>query len=284
MNDIAVKFSGHSVMDYIYFENRSKMDVLDELSFSHPSIFMIEYSLAKCLMDTGIHPDIVLGNSLGSFAAAAVAGFVQPEEAMLAVLRHAAAFESTCDAGGMISILAQPDLFEEEFLSSQSECAGVNLDAHFTISALEPALRRIEDELARRDILHQRLPLRFAFHSRWIEPARAACLSFPIELRSGPARLPLMCCDRAELLSDLPEDYFWQVARQPIRMREAVAALEKTGPHHYIDLGPSGTLSTFLKYLIEPASGSTAHVTLSPYRDDFDPAALRSALQDRGGR
>jgi hypothetical protein len=69
-------------------------------------------------------------------------------------------------------------------------------------------------------------------------------------------------------LSDLPGDYFWDAVRQPIRFRETTAQLERQGPRRYIDVGPAGTLATFLKYGLPATTRSTVHAILTPFGAD----------------
>jgi acyl transferase domain-containing protein len=85
--------------------------------------------------------------------------------------------------------------------------------------------------------------------------------------------LPLVCCERGAALTQLPDDYFWRVVRQPIRFREAIVSLEAQGSYRYIDVGPSGTLATFVKYALPDHSASTAHPTLTPYGQDLNNLA-----------
>src|SRR5579872_4118204 len=76
LDGIARELSGNSVIEALYAPQRRIGDVFDRTALTHPAIFMVEYSLAQTLIHAGVCPDIVLGVSLGSFAAAAVAGFL----------------------------------------------------------------------------------------------------------------------------------------------------------------------------------------------------------------
>jgi len=267
LDAVAGRSSGKSVVETLYGTGR-KSDVFDRTLLTHPAIFMVEYSLAQSLMHTGITPDIVLGASLGSFAAAAVAGFIGVEDALNAVIQQAAFLESCCEPGGMLAVLADPVLLTEKFLSENSELAGINFSSHFVISARQPGLAGIEAELRKRAITHQRLPVSFAFHSRWIDQAQAPFAPFMPPTRSAQGRLPLVCCEQAAVLTDLSNDYFWRVVRHPIRFRETMAQLERYGVHRYVDVGPAGTLATFLKYGLPTTSKSTVHAILTPYGQD----------------
>ncbi|MGO4779982.1 hypothetical protein AB4084_31365, partial [Lysobacter sp. 2RAB21] len=85
----------------------------------------------------------------------------------------------------------------------------------------------------------------------------------------GRGHLPLVCCEQAAVLTDLPDDFFWRAVRRPIRLRDTIAQLESQGPHRYIDVGPSGTMATFAKYALPAGSASTVHPALTPYGQDL---------------
>jgi bacillaene synthase trans-acting acyltransferase len=275
LDEIVRELSGHSAIETVYSAGHGKAEVFDRTLRTHPAIFMVQYSLAQSLLQAGIVPDLVLGASLGSFAAATVAGFVDVEDALRTVIRQAATFEACCGPGGMLAVLGDPALCSEQFLAGNSELAAVNFPLHFVVSARRGCLVDIEQGLKERDVAYQRLPVSFAFHSQWIDEARAPLQSLQRSVRHRTGSLPLMCCEQAAILTDLPEDYFWRVTRHPIRFSTALAQLERLGAHRYIDVGPAGTLATFVKYGLPSTSSSTIHSILTPYgRDLHNFAAL----------
>jgi len=134
LDTIAKGLTGDSVIGTLYSDASRKGDSFDRTLLTHPAIFMVEYSLAQALINAGVLPDMVLGASMGSFAAATVAGFIEVEDALASVVHQAIALEE-CERGGMIAVLADPALFAEDFLSHRSELAAVNFSSHFVISA-----------------------------------------------------------------------------------------------------------------------------------------------------
>lgn len=281
LDDIPRQVAGRSVIEVLYSDLNGKGDPFDRTLLTHPAIFMVEYSLAETLIHAGVRPDMVLGTSLGSFAAAAVAGFIGLEDALCAVVRQAMAFEEYCEPGGMTAVLADPALFAEEVFSGPCELAAVNFSSHFVVSAKCAALAEIEAALDHRNIGYQRLPVSFAFHSQWIDKARAPFESFMRSIPRKQGRLPLVCCDHSAILSGLADDYFWSVARRPVRFRETTARLEQQGPHRYIDVGPAGTLATFLKYGMPATTRSKVYAILTPFGlDQKNLAALPASLQN----
>jgi acyl transferase domain-containing protein len=269
LDEVVRGLCGRSVLEVLYAPvNRISLP-FDRTSLSHPAIIMVEYALASTVMQAGVEPDLVLGTSLGSFTAAAVAGAMSIEDVLMAAIAHAEALEASCEPGAMIAILSGSDLFDENFLRDHSELTAVNFASHFCVSAPLADCAAIEAELARRDIPYQRIPVSFAFHSRWVDAAHDGFAARVATLTRRPAQLPMICCARAEARSELSETTLWEVTRQPIRFPEAIARLEREGSRRYLDLGPAGTLATFLKYLLPPAGPSQAWPILTPYGRDM---------------
>lgn len=73
MDRVVVELGGGSVLAALYDPARHKLDCFDEISLTHPAIFMIEIALAALLIEGGVLPDLVLGSSMGMFAAATLA-------------------------------------------------------------------------------------------------------------------------------------------------------------------------------------------------------------------
>ena len=229
-------------MRCLYEEGRRKDDRFDDIDVTHRAIFMVELALARTLGSRGIVPDVVVGASLGAFVAAVVAGCLSAEVALTAVIEQARVIAAHCQRGGMIAILGPPALFHDPALREVSELVAQNFHSHFVVAATEACLGGIEAHLKAQNIVFERLALRYAFHSRWIDEAEQPYRRFLETLRLEPARIPMVCCVRGATLSDITAPYFWEVARQPIRFPEAVAHLESTGECRYLDAGPTGTL------------------------------------------
>ena len=98
LDEVARQASGSSVIEALYSDARAKGEPFDRTLLTHPAIFMVEYALAQALIHAGVVPDLVLGVSMGSFAAAAVAGFIDVEDALTAVIRQAMSLEECSEA------------------------------------------------------------------------------------------------------------------------------------------------------------------------------------------
>jgi acyl transferase domain-containing protein len=266
----AADLTGRSIIEQVYFAGRRSSDAFDDLLLSNPAIFMVEYALARTLLDHGLTPDVTLGASLGSFAAMAISGILDEQQALAAVIRLADAVVARAPGGAMIAVLAPVSLAGEAFLRDRSEIAAINFDSHFILSVGQAQVAEVEAYLGGRDILFQRLPVAFAFHSSAVE-----CLRPMLENLSGgldwrPAHTAFACCATSAVLTRLPPDYFWQLVRRPIMFRDTIDRLEQLHPFHYVDASPTGTLATLLKYLLPPAASARISQTFSPFGADAD--------------
>ena len=282
LDEIARPFVGQSLITTLYDDRLKASDVFDDLMLTHPAIYMVELSLARALINQGVRPDLTLGASLGAFVAATVAGAITPENALSLVIEQARIFSTHCSPGGMLAVLAAPSLHDSEPLKSLSEIASVNFSSHFVLAAASDSLPRIRRHLEQLNISFQDLQVAYPFHSRWMESAHAPFEPALKGLELKPGALPMVCCMRSELLDSLDANYFWDVARQRVEFERTMARLEETGPFNYVDVGPSGTLATFLRYSLSRDTRSQVFPTLTPFgREQANLAMLHAELGAR---
>lgn len=267
-DDIYQHMTGLSVIKHLYGDPLNKGQPFTQTTISHPAIFMIEYALTQVLFAQNIIPDMVLGASLGEFMAAVVAGVINFEFALSAVIQQALILEQ-CLPGGMLAILAEPNLYySQTFMRENSELAAINFNSHFVVAGSSHALSIISKKLDERDIVSQLIPVSKAFHSSMIDSARIPFLQAIESLAIHEATMPYVSCVEGGVLGAFKQEHFWNIARQPILFQRSIHQLEKKHAAIYIDLGPSGTLATFVKYNLAPDSQSRHFSILVPFGDD----------------
>ena len=251
-DEIVRERCGISIAESIYADRYQRGGIFDQIQISHPAIFLVEVATAKALAAAGIQPSGVLGSSLGTFAAWVIAGVLDFSDALHAVLHQAEVVADLCPPGGMLAVLASPKLVhDEEQLFAGCEVASVNFHEHFVVSGRVSDLAELEAVLLSRNIAHQLLPVSYAFHSRLIEPAAESHRAFLQQLTFSTPRIPLLPTPIAEL----DHDWLWNAIRQPENLQVVIQDLE-SHPHGYVDVGPAGTLATFVKYNLSPNSTS----------------------------
>ncbi len=259
-----------SILDHLYNDQFKKSDSFNRTLLTHSSIFMVEYALACLLLEQGIVPDYVLGASLGEFCAAVIAGVLTFEEAFQSVIVQAQMLEAYCPPGAMIAILHPHSLYHEsQLIREQSELAAINFHSHFVISGQIDQLKQIEVLLDKLEITFHNLAITCGFHSTLIDGAAQPYLQFINRLPLRTPRIPFVSCGNDTPFTPIHPNQFWNAVRKPIYFQNMIEALERENNYTYIDLGPSGTLATFVKYNLKKESSSKIHTVLTPTR--FSP-------------
>ncbi|MEK5550189.1 acyltransferase domain-containing protein [Paenibacillus sp. FSL L8-0689] len=270
LNDQVYGLIGESVLDIIYDPGRRVGERFDRTLYTHIAIFMVECSLTKIFLSHGIEPNAVIGTSLGEYAATVTAGVWSMETALQAVVRQAELLESTCAEGGMLAILHNLNIYSSDpLLRELCELAAVNHQSHFIVSGSARNIDRVEQLLKSKEVVCLRLAVSHGFHSSCIDPAEKPYLSYVQEQILHKPVIPYGSSVYGKIIGRLEPDYFWKVARKPIRFAEAVSSItheQKKGI--YIDMGPSGTLVNIVKNLPIYNQKQTALSIMTPFHKD----------------
>jgi acyl transferase domain-containing protein len=269
LDRLAQELLGRSIVTALYDEARSRSEPFQQLLLSHPAIFMVELALAQTLSDHGIRADCAMGVSLGSFAASVVCGCLTAEEALRAVVHQAKMIIERCPPGVMIAVLASPEELSRHRLMDHCELAAVNSAAHCVIAAPAAEAEHIESRLSAANVGFQRLPVNYAFHSRWIDAAASPCRALLESLQPRRPSIPLVLCAEPRFVDTIQPEHFWIGGRSRIQLREAICLIERSGPYRYIDVGPGGTLATVLKHSLGADSSSQVLSIMSPFGGDL---------------
>ncbi|WP_017577639.1 ACP S-malonyltransferase [Nocardiopsis kunsanensis] len=255
------------VLEEIHRDDRTAVDPFSRLEYTHPAILMIELAMAETLRAEGIEPDLLLGASLGEFAAATVSGSITEEELAAAVSEQVRLVTTHCPPGGMTAILEDVETLKRDLLpGADVEIAAVNSPRHLVVSGADEPLERLERELAARRIVHQRLAVDYAFHSAGMDAAAPDYLRSLSGLPMRTPRIPVVSCESAGQLTRFEPGHLWRMVRDPVRFRDTIRDLEhEGGPFHCLDLGPSGTLAGFARQNLSEDSRSEATTILDPF-------------------
>lgn len=259
-----------SIIGEIYNPKQRKEEPFLRTLFTSPAIFMLEYSLAQVLLESGVKPDYVLGASLGEFTAAALSGVMGLEESIECLLKQAETLEDLCQNSSMLTIVANPALYDDHpQLFEETEIASINFHSHFVISGKNEKIAEIAGFLKSKGIISLRLPVSFGFHSACIDPAAPICRDCLKTISLQRPKIPYISCLMGTEIPEIADDYFWKVVRNPIRFQKTIQELEKEGDYLYLDLGPSGTLATFVKYNLRPDSSSRFGAMITPFDQEL---------------
>lgn len=271
---------GGSLIDYVYNEQSSALIPFEMTLYSNQAIFCFEYAMTQSLLGRGVYPDCLLGASLGELVCAAVSGALSPRECIASLAASARILAQSCDRGGMLSVFASSDLYyQDPMLYQQCEMASVTFDKQFVVAGHGAQIQRVEDHLRAAGHTISRLPVEYGFHSSAIDPARSMLRQHYAQGSLGHPVIPVVSCQKKALISTYDADHFDAVMREPIYFKETILMLERQGAWNYVDVSPSGTLSTYCKYLLNADTASVTVPVYTPFSRhlDLDPLNWRPA-------
>lgn len=242
---------------------------------THPALFLIQYALARTMMRDGIQPDMLLGYSMGEYVALAVSEVMTFEDCMDLVMTQADLIENKTRPGGMLAILGQAEEFNEQQGMNPAirvSLAGINFHGHYVVSGTAEHIERYNQQVMNCGKATMRLPISHGFHSPLVDPAEATFVAHCRRYSFQPeARCPMFSASfTREIQADnVNTDYLWGIVRYPVRFKRSMDYLSSRHPRAvYLDLGPSGTMATFVKRAIAGKTGeSIVMELLSPYRN-----------------
>ena len=205
-----------------------------------------------------------MGTSIGEVAASVAAKAIDFETGLTLVVNQAKAIAEYATHSAMLAVLTSSDLYEKEsYLNQFSVIAGVNMATHFVVAGTNDNIDAISKTLSAKNITNVKLPVSYAFHSSQIDKAKAPFLNAINTLSFNNPTIRFVSCFEGGTLQSFPVNFFWDIVREPIQFYKAITDLEKEQPFYYIDVGPSGTLATYVKYNLSKESGSKAVALLS---------------------
>jgi acyl transferase domain-containing protein len=262
-------------------------DRFDQLTDTHPALFMVQIALAETLLAEGMpKPDLLLGVSLGEYVAAAVSGAAPPEDLLPVLLRQAWTFQSKAEPGAMLMVLDDPAHFETDAIYHRrgTDFAGAVFDRCFVVSGPSNSIDDIIKDLRARDISHHLLPVRYAFHGSGIEDLEAPFRAAMRSCKWGAGQIPVISAsDGTGQVIDPAERDWWKVVRGPIHLHETLQALSAQYPKaSYIDCGPAGNLRTACVHGLGNEMRTRSFAVVTPFGTDMQN--LKALKQNLGER
>ncbi|WP_157880323.1 acyltransferase domain-containing protein, partial [Streptomyces katrae] len=236
-------------------------DRLARTDIAAPALLAVQFGLVRVLARYGIRPDAVLGHSVGEFAAAAVAGAVSEEDALLLVAERGRLMVERTEPGTMLSVRCRPGsawdaagvarLVADEPLAA---VAAVNSPRDLVLSGDSRVLERIGELLGGEGLRTRRLSVSHAFHSPLLSPMadefqRAA----EAVAWSAPASAEWFGC-AAGPVDAAPDAAYWRDhLLRPVEFWDALSRVcAGATPTVLVEIGPHPTLLQLAGQLADP--------------------------------
>ena len=219
---------------------------LKHTSFAQPALFAIEMGLARLWQSWGIEPDVVLGHSVGQYAAACVAGVFSLEDGVRLMAERGRLFGSLPAGGRMVAVFADPKLVEQVAGEFPKVSVGAYNGPNTVLSGPGEDLEQAVAKFSEDGVRCTWLETSHAFHSELLEPVLSEFETFASQLEFATPTLPLVCNRTGSILTaetPLDAQYWRRHSRQPVQFAESVRTVAALGCSVLMEIGPQPVLT-----------------------------------------
>ncbi len=254
MFESANEILGYSISDLMFSGTEED---LKQTKVTQPAIFLHSVILAHSLGDS-FQPDMVAGHSLGEFSALVSAKALSFEDGLRLVKARAFAMQKACEINPstMAAILNLDDKIVEDICAEISATGEVVVAANYncpgqlvisgSINGVNIACEKMKAAGAKRALV---LPVGGAFHSPFMEPARAelAAAIAAVEIKSP-------VCPIYQNVHAMPETDAAKIKENliaqltaPVRWTQTIQNMVTDGATRFIEVGPGKVLQGLVK-------------------------------------
>ena len=215
------------------------------------AIVFLEIAVADLLMSWGIRPSLLIGHSLGEYAALCISGVLSVTDTLYLVGKRSLLLQDRCKSGAyaMLAVGAsveqlEPILSTGQFQSCQVAC--INSPKRTVVSGPVDNLRRFKDRLESEKIRTTFLEITYGFHSSQVDPilrdfeSRANALHFSHP--AIPVASTLMAGTVVKEKGTFSPAYLVRQAREPVDFAgtlQACAGAKLINPNtNWFEIGP----------------------------------------------
>lgn len=221
------------------------------------SVFALSVALTEAVVERGIRPIAVAGHSLGEYAALVAGGWLDLDDALIAVARRAEAMRACCARtdGAMAAVLGlAPEVLEGIATSAGGGAvvANANSPRQSVLSGSADAVQRL-GALALEHGASAVIPLTVdgAFHSPLMAAAEEKLAPLVAELPLRCGDVPMISSISGEPVTD-PEVYRDLLARQitsSVRWASVMEQLRALPSDGFLEIGPGKVLRGLFRHL-----------------------------------
>jgi amino acid adenylation domain-containing protein len=233
---------GKSLLALIFDDSSA---CLNQTAITQPALFAVGYALARLWQNYGVQPVVMLGHSIGEFAALTISGCLSLADAARLIVRRGALMQALPAGGGMLAVRLNAVGLERRLAllsdadRAQVAIAAINGEEDSVLAGAQPVLDKLCIQLEHENISARPLAVSHAFHSPLLDPMLDEWQQYCEGVPTRSPAIETISTLSGETLSHAPDANYWrQHARQAVRFHQAltVAAqqcdvLLEIGPH-----------------------------------------------------
>jgi phthiocerol/phenolphthiocerol synthesis type-I polyketide synthase C len=253
----------------------------DLTEIAQPALFALQVGITVMLRRRGVVPVAVAGHSVGEVAAAWASGSLSLAAAV-SVIHHRSALQGTTKGNGAMTAanLSEPqtrELLKALALSEAVSIASINSCRSVTLAGPKSELERLERAFVKRNVIHKRLSLDYAFHSSAMDGLFPELRRSLGHLEPDEVTIPFHSTVTGARLEGkaLNAEYWWRNIREPVLFAQSIRGMVNEGVNIFIEIGPHAVLHRYILDCLADA-GMTGRVMTTGARGDDSPQRIYS--------
>jgi acyl transferase domain-containing protein len=242
---------------------------LATMALGQVTVFVVEYALVQLLAAWGVQPGVVLGHSLGAYAAACTAGVFSLSDALRLVVERGRLLDRLAE-GAMLAVRL-PEQEVRELLGEELSLAAINGGSQCVVSGPAARVGALAAALNARGIDARRLHIPAGAHSTLVDPILAEFEERMSRLDLRAPSVPWVSDTTGTwATADGPTrpEYWTAHLRQPVRFADALTTVLGVPGQVLVEVGPGRTLITLARQ--HPRFGDTLAVPMLSHAVESD--------------
>ncbi|KAF2792359.1 putative polyketide synthase [Melanomma pulvis-pyrius CBS 109.77] len=256
----------------------------------------LEIALARYWQSLGLRPTLLIGHSLGEYAALCIAGVLSVGDALALAFERATLIFNQCrpSESGMLAVALPASTVKYRLRDSAAtvgcEISCLNGPSSTVVGGPIPAIEALETYLkSDGNIATTRLRVQYAFHTRQMDPMLDDLESIASRVHFHPPTLPVASTLLGRIVQPGEDgvfnaNYLRRHTREPVAFLDAVRACETKGliqnQSFVVEVGPHPTCIGLMASSLKEVSPS-AYPSLRRGRDDWESISQSVAAAHR---
>jgi len=242
-------WNDESLLDILYPTSEMSSNGTDarihQTQYTQPALFALEYALAQLWASWGVVPDIVLGHSVGEYAAACVAGVVSLADGLALIAERARLMQNVQRHGKMVVIFASSDRVATAINSASGNVviAVINGPENTVISGDTAAVDKLAASFEADGVQVKPLNVSHAFHSPLMDEMLDEFEAFASRIEYHAPCVPFAANLTGQLMTEAPTARYWRDhLRNTVQFAEDINRIAEARPTVILEIGPSASL------------------------------------------
>ncbi|KAF0107639.1 MAG: beta-ketoacyl synthase [Anaerolineaceae bacterium] len=281
---------GKPLTDYIFVSGDDETLAQAEAKLRHtditqPAILAVNVALMRVLAKFGFKPDLVIGHSLGEYAALVAAGVLSLSDALQVVSARGQEMNKVAsDDNGCMAAVSAP-LAEVERILGTIEgyvvIANMNSPVQCVIGGRTSAVEAAIAAFLAAGFQATRIPVSHAFHTSIVAPASQPLRQVIARMNVQSPTMPIVANVTGGLYPTSREEILDILAAQvasPVRFVQGINTLYEEGARIFVEVGPKRVLSGLASDILKDKEKKDIAVLATNHPRKGDLASINEAL------